>query len=802
MKISYNWLKEYIQTDLSADQVSTILTDIGLEVEGIEKVESIKGGLKGVVIGEVMEVLPHLDADRLRLTKIDVGHSDLLDIVCGAPNVAKGQKVLVALVGTTLYIKGEELKIKKSKIRGAVSEGMLCAEDELGLGNSHDGILVLDSKAKVGSEAAAYFNLQEDFVFEIGLTPNRIDAASHFGVARDLFAFLNLQSEVELKKPSVDSFAIDSTDRSIAVKVEDYNACPRYSGLTFTNVKVAESPSWLKTKLASIGLKSINNVVDITNFVLHELGQPLHAFDADKIEGGQVVVKSLKRGTPFTTLDEVERKLEGNELMICNQKEGMCIAGVFGGAKSGVTEKTTSIFLESAYFNPVSIRKTAKLHGLNTDASFRYERGADPNITIYALKRAALLLKEVCGAKVSSEILDLYPTPIEDHLVELNYEQVDRLIGMNLHRSTIKDILENLEIKILNETKKGLRLQVPAYRVDVVREVDLIEEILRINGLNNVPMPQNMRTSLGSLADRTKLKAEEKLANYLAANSFREILNNSLSNPDLYEDPATLVPILNPLSKELEVMRQSMLFGGLSAISWNLNRKRGNLRLFEFGKVYRKNKEGKYEEERKLAIWISGNRIEESWRGKEEDFSFYDLKKVVFETLEALGVSRFKGKELEEASCAYGLKLVKGSSTLGQIGKLSAKVLKKFEVEEDVYYAEISWDTVIAHLPTDQIQYKPIPKYPSVRRDLALLLDKGLSFDQIVQLSKETEKKYLQTINLFDVYEGKNLPAGKKSYGVSFTFQDKEKTLTDKQVDKMMERLISGFKKGLGAELR
>ncbi len=802
MKISYNWLKDYINTELSAEQVADILTDIGLEVEGLETIETVKGGLKGVVIGKVVEVKGHPNADRLRKTKVDVGHAELLDIVCGAPNVAEGQKVLVALVGTTLYIDGQEIKIKKSKIRGEISEGMLCAEDELGLGNSHDGIMVLDKKAEVGREAASYFKLEEDQVFEIGLTPNRIDAASHYGVARDLAAFLNMQEDVELKKPSLGSFNVDSNDLPIEVKVEDKKACPRYSALSFTDVKVGESPKWLKNRLESIGLKSINNVVDITNFILHEIGQPLHAFDADKIVGKKVIVKSLKEGSKFTTLDEVERKLEGEELMICNEKEGMCIAGVFGGIGSGVTEKTTSVFLESAYFNPVSIRKTAKLHGLNTDASFRYERGADPNITIFALKRAASLFKEVCGAKVASEIVDIYPDPIEDHLVELNYEQVDRLIGKNLHRSTIKDILTNLEIKVLNETKKGLRLQVPAYRVDVTREVDLIEEILRIYGLNNVPMPKNLRLSLGGSSDRTHLKAEEKIANYLASRSFREILNNSLSNPDLFEDRSTLVNILNPLSKELEVMRQSMMFGGLSAIAWNLNRKRGNLRLFEFGKVYKRTKGGEYQEEKRLAIWLCGNREEESWRSEEEGFDLFDIKQLVLEILESLGVNRVKTKKLEEHAFTQAIKMVKGSMLMANCGQISSKTLKKFDIEEEVFYAELSWDSILAHLPSEDIQFKPISKFPSVRRDLALLLDTAVTFESIKQLSKETETKYLKGVNLFDVYEGKNLAEGKKSYGVSFTFQDKEKTLTDKQVDKIMERLIDTFKGKLGAELR
>jgi phenylalanyl-tRNA synthetase beta chain len=802
MKISYNWLKEYVKTDLPAEKVADILTDIGLEVEGLEKVESVKGGLKGVLVGEVKSVIPHPNADRLKLTKVDVGHADLLDIVCGAPNVAEGQKVPVAIVGSVLYMDGKELKIKRSKIRGEVSEGMLCAEDELGLGTSHDGIMVLDPKAKVGEELASYLKLEADEVFEIGLTPNRVDAASHYGVARDLAAFLNLQDDVEAKLPEVNDFKVDSNDLQIDVKVEDQEACPRYSALTFTDVKVADSPDWLKRRLQAIGLKPINNVVDITNFILHEIGQPLHAFDADKIADDQVIVKRLKKGTKFITLDEVERSLSGEELMICDSKSGMTIAGVFGGVDSGVKASTTSVFLESAYFNPVSIRKTAKHHGLNTDASFRYERGADPNITVYALKRAAQLFKEICGAKVASEILDIYPKPIEDFLVELNYENCDRLIGKNLHRTTIKEILQNLEIKILNETKKGLRLQVPAYRVDVQREVDLIEEILRIYGLNAIPMPEQMRSSMTAIADRTALKAEEKIADQLAANGFREILNNSLSNPEYYADQKTLVSILNPLSKELEVMRQSMLHGGLSAINWNLNRKRGNLRFFEFGKVYFQAGKGKYEEYRKLGIWLCGNRTEESWRAKEEGFDFFDLKSSCLQILEYLGIQRFKTKEIQNDQYAYGIELMKGKQSIGIMAKVSPLALEKFEIDAEVFYAELNWETIIALIPTAEIQYKPIAKFPSVRRDLALLIDKSVSFEQIRLLAKDTENTYLKEVNLFDVYEGDKLGKDKQSYGVSFTFQDKQKTLTDQHVDKIMDRLIQSFKKVLGAELR
>lgn len=801
MKISYNWLKEYISTDLPAEKTAEILTDIGLEVEGLEKVESIKGGLEGVVIGEVIEVSQHPNADRLKLTKVEVGHAEPLGIVCGAPNVAVGQKVLVALVGSTLYPKGEAFKIKKSKIRGEASEGMLCAEDELGLGASHEGIMVLDESAKVGMPAAEYFHLEADDVFEIGLTPNRIDAASHYGVARDLAAFLKLQDEVELKLPKTGCIKKEADYPEIKLEIADQNACPRYSALTFTEVKVGDSPDWLQRRLIAIGLKPINNVVDVTNYILHEIGQPLHAFDADKIKGKQVIVKSLPEGSHFTTLDGVERKLVGEELMICNQAGGMCIAGVFGGADSAVNENTTSIFLESAYFNPVSIRKTAKKHGLNTDASFRYERGADPNITIFALERAAQLFKEVCGAKVASDLIDFYPETIEDHLVELEYEHCDRLIGANLHRSTIKEILSNLEIKILNESKKGLRLQIPAYRVDVQREVDVIEEILRIYGLNNIPMPENMRSSLGSLSDRKTLKAEEKVADYLSAQYFREILNNSLTNPSFYDKQDDLVPILNPLSKELESMRKTLMHGGLAAIAWNLNRKRGNLRFYEFGKVYRKSTDA-YQEEKRLGIWLCGNKSEESWEAKEAAFDFYDLKRVVFELLESLGVQKIKLDENGSDDLAYGLELKKGKKSLGRLGLLSPQMTQKFEIDEEVFYAELNWTEILSLLQTKGINFQAIAKYPSVRRDLALLVDRSVKFEALRKVAKETETKYLTGINLFDVYEGKNLSEGKKSYGISFTFQDPQKTLTDQHVDKIMERLIKGYREKFQAELR
>ncbi len=802
MKISYNWLKEYINLTTNPEQTAEILTDIGLEVEGIERFETVKGGLEGVVIGEIKSVVPHPNADRLQLTKVNVGHSELLDIVCGAPNVAEGQKVVVALVGCTLYPDEKGFKIKKSKIRGEVSEGMLCAEDELGLGESHDGIMVLDPSAKVGMPAADYFQLESDTVFEIGLTPNRIDAASHFGVARDLAAYFNQEEETIICRPKTSNIAKAEKQLEIEVEVKNKEACPRYSGIVISNLEVKPSPDWLQNRLKAIGLKPINNVVDVTNYIMHEIGQPLHAFDYDKIEGKKVIVQTLSDKTKFTTLDEVERELSSEDLMICNENGGMCIAGVFGGTQSGVTEKTKSIFLESAYFNPVFVRKTSKRHGLNTDASFRYERGADPNITVFALERAAQLLKELADGELSSELVDIYPNPIEDFLVEFNYKNCERLIGFKIDNKRIKNIIQGLDIKILHESKEGLRLQVPAYRVDVQREVDLIEEVLRIYGYNRIPLPEQMKLSIQNQPKKEPSKIENIIANFLSSTGFNEAFNNSLTNPSLYEKQDDLVNMLNPLSKETEVMRKSMLYGGLEAIAYNQNRRRKDLKLYEFGKTYRKVEDG-FEETKRLALWMSGDQQAESWQSATKAVDFYNLKAVSIQLLERLGISKYKAKTVESASpFSMEMDFLKGKKVIARLGKLSAKELQKFDVKEEVYFAEFNWSLVLDMLQVEAVQHKAVSKFPSVRRDLALLIDDGVQFSQIEEVAKSTERKLLKSMNLFDVYEGKNLAKGKKSYAVSFMFQDEQKTLTDKQIDKAMKRLIDSLKKELNAELR
>lgn len=803
MKISYNFLQDYISTDLPIDQLSEILTDIGLEVEGIEKFETVKGGLEGLVVGEVKSVSQHPNADRLKLTKIDVGHADYLDIVCGAPNVAEGQKVVVALVGAKLYPDEKGFEIKKSKIRGEVSEGMLCAEDEIGLGESHDGIMVLKQDAPVGQNAAEYFQLESDTIIEIGLTPNRVDAASHYGVARDLAVYLNLDGDYPLNKPSVDAFKVDNNNLTIPVEVKDYKACPRYSSVTLTNVKVETSPSWLQNRLRVIGLKPINNIVDITNYVLHELGQPLHAFDADKIYGNKVLVQQLAAKTKFTTLDGVERELDSADLMICNEEQGMCIAGVFGGEQSGVTEATTSIFLESAYFNPVSVRQTAKRHGLNTDASFRYERGADPEITIYALKRAALLMQELAGAEVSSEIFDTYPEKVENFIFDFSFANCDRLLGEQIDRSLIKEILGNLDIAILNETADGLRVSVPSYRVDVQREVDLMEEILRIYGYNRIAMPEFMKSNLAPAIKPDVVRIENLISDYLSSNGFAEIFTNSLTNPKYYQGHEDLVDMVNPLSSELEVMRKSMLFGGLESIAYNQNRKRKNLKFYEFGSTYRDLSESKFEETKRLGLWISGDQFKETWQQKSASVNFFDLKEMVENCLLRVGQTKYKSSDVEESEYfSKAIQIHKGKHVLAELGKLKTDLLKQHDIKEDVYFAEFNWTKVLSMLNTSDAQYKPVVKFPAVRRDLALLIDQEVEFDAIKRLAKNGLKQVLKEVNLFDVYEGKNLAKGKKSYGVSFMLQDENKTLTDKQIDGMMERLIASLKKELGAELR
>jgi len=803
MKISYSWLKNYIKTDIKPEEVAQLLTDTGLEVEGFEKIQTVKGGLEGLVIGEVLTKAKHPDADRLNVTTVNVGGEEPLQIVCGAANVAVGQKVVVATVGTTLYNGDDSFQIKKSKIRGEVSEGMICAEDEIGLGNSHDGIMVLDVNAKIGSWAKDYFKIEDDFVFEIGLTPNRTDATSHIGVARDLAAALNLKTPTTIVRPSVDAFKVDHTNLTIPVEVLDTERCPRYTGITLSGIEVKESPEWLKNKLLAVGLKPINNIVDVTNFVLHETGQPLHAFDADKIVGGKVIVKTVTDQTLFTTLDDKERKLSSNDLMICNTQEPMCIAGVFGGAKSGVNSSTKNIFLESAYFNPVSVRKTAKHHGLNTDASFRYERGADPNITVYALKRAILLMQEVAGGKVSSEVIDVYPNPIEDFNVELSYQTCDRLIGEQIDRATIKKILLSLEIKIAKETTDGLLLQIPPFKADVHREVDVVEEILRVYGYNNIKTPDLMSSALVYRQTVDPAKIINTLSDLLVSQGFNEILSNSLTKSSYYQEKESLVRLLNPLSSELDVMRQTLLFNGLETIVYNQNRKSPNIKFFEIGKTYLK-QQHKFIENSTVGLFVSGNYNNENWNINKTATNFFHLKGYVQTILEKFGLAEanFLFNQESDSWFDYALTYQLNDKELVKLGKVSTKVQKQFDITNEVFYAQINLDNFIKLASKTKVQYKEIGKFPSVRRDLALLLDKQVNYHQLEQLAFKQEKRLLKQVNLFDVYEGKNLEEGKKSYAISFVFQDDEKTLTDVQIDKTMERLIQGFNTELGAKLR
>jgi phenylalanyl-tRNA synthetase beta chain len=808
MKISYNWLKQFIKVDWDAEKTGELLTDLGLEIEGIERYESVKGGLEGIVVGEVLTCEQHPNADRLKVTTVNVGGDSPLQIVCGAPNVAKGQKVPVATIGTTLYTaEGEAWKIKKGKIRGEESHGMICAEDELGLGESHDGIMVLDADLKVGTPAAEIFEIENDDVFEIGLTPNRADAMSHHGVARDLKAGL-LQKEValELITPSVSAFHVDARSLKIDVDVKDKEKCPRYCGVTISGVKVEASPSWLQHRLKSIGLSPINNIVDITNYVLHELGQPLHAFDANKISGNKIEVKTCKAGTKFTTLDEVVRELHEDDLMICDAEKPMCIAGVFGGIDSGVTEGTTNIFLESAYFNPVAVRKTAKRHALNTDASFRFERGIDPNITEYALKRAALLIVEIAGGEITSDVSDAYPNKIEDFQVRLSFDNARKLIGEEIPRETIKSILTSLDIKVNNVTEAGLGLTVPAYRNDVQREADIIEEILRVYGYNNVGTTEKLNASISNSSRFEDYKIQNIIGSQLAAQGFFEIMANSLTTPKYIELSEQLnadhnVVMLNPLSNDLEVMRQSLLFSGLEAVSHNINRKRSDLKLFEFGKTYHQYSEDR-EEHKHLSLFVTGNKNEERWNSSTSPSDFFFLKGTIEAVLERLGLNRLKPSPTKSDVFSEGISLSLGKKNLVNFGLIKKSVLKHFGISQNVLFADFNWDNVLEMAKHNKIKFTAIPKYPEVRRDFALLLDHTVTFEDIYTIAKQTEKQLLKNINLFDVYEGKKLPAGKKSYAVSFTLQDENKTLTDKQIDKIMSKLQSNFETKLGAELR
>ena len=809
MRISYNWIKQFIKTDLKSEEIADILTDLGLEVEGVDTFESLKGGLQGVVVGHVLTCEKHPDADKLKITTVDLGDGNApVQIVCGAPNVAVGQKVPVATIGTKLFDKeGNAFEIKKGKIRGQESHGMICAEDELGLGESHDGIMILDAALEPGTPAAKVFDIETDEVFEIGLTPNRADAMSHMGVARDLRAgLLQRGTSSEFITPSASNFNVEKRTLKIDVTVADSKLVPRYCGVTISGITVKPSPSWLQNKLKAIGLTPKNNVVDVTNYVLHELGQPLHAFDAAHIEGNKINVSTVAAGTKFVTLDDVERTLHEEDVMICDANGPLCIAGVFGGKTSGVSETTTAIFLESAYFNPVSVRKTAKRHGLNTDASFRFERGIDPNITEYALKRAALLIQEVAGGEITSDLIDVYPKKIEDFSVFINYQKVNSIIGEEIKPDTIKKILASLDIKISSISDTGLGLIIPAYRVDVTREIDVIEEILRVYGYNNIQIPGKLNATVANAARTEEFNIQNHTASQLCALGFNEMMANSLTTPDYVALSEQLevthnVVMLNPLSNDLSAMRQSLLFSALEAVAFNCNRRRTDLKLFEFGKSYHNTTEG-YLEEKHLTLTLSGNKNNESWLKAQEKSDFFLLKGYVMAVISRLGLDQ-KVTSLPFTNDVFseGMALAIGKEVIVEFGVVKKLIIKHFDIKQEVLYADFNWGKMQKYI-SNTIKYTDIPKYPEVRRDFALLVDENVQFKQIYTLAKQTEKSFLKEVNLFDVYQGANLPEGKKSYAVSFILQDDSKTLTDTQIDKIMSKLQGNFESQLGASLR
>lgn len=809
MRISYNWIKQFIKTDLKSEEIADILTDLGLEVEGVDAFESLKGGLQGVVVGHVLTCEKHPDADKLKITTVDLGDGNApVQIVCGAPNVAAGQKVPVATIGTKLFDKeGNAFEIKKGKIRGQESHGMICAEDELGLGESHDGIMILDAALQAGTPAAKVFDIETDEVFEIGLTPNRADAMSHMGVARDLRAgLLQHGKSSELITPSVSKFKVEKRTLKIDVKVADSKLVPRYCGVTISGITVKPSPSWLQNKLKAIGLTPKNNVVDVTNYVLHELGQPLHAFDAAHIEGNKINVSTVASGTKFVTLDDVERTLHEEDVMICDANGPLCIAGVFGGKTSGVSETTTAIFLESAYFNPVSVRKTAKRHGLNTDASFRFERGIDPNITEYALKRAALLIQEVAGGEITSDIIDVYPKKIEDFSVFIHFNKVNKIIGEEIKPDTIKKILASLDIKVNSISEVGLGLTIPAYRVDVTREIDVIEEILRVYGYNNIQIPGKLNATVANAARTEEFNVQNTIATQLCALGFNEMMANSLTTPDYVAlseqlEAAHNVVMLNPLSNDLSAMRQSLLFSALEAVAFNCNRRRTDLKFFEFGKSYHNTTEG-YIEEKHLTLTLSGNKNNESWLKAQEKSDFFLLKGYVMAVVSRLGLDQ-KVTSLPFSNDVFseGMALAIGKEVIVEFGVVKKLIIKHFDIKQEVLYADFNWGKMQKYI-SNKIKYTDIPKYPEVRRDFALLVDEKIQFEQIYTLAKQTEKSLLKEVNLFDVYQGANLPEGKKSYAVSFILQDHSKTLTDTQIDKIMSKLQGNFESQLGASLR
>ncbi len=798
MKISYNWLKQFIQTNHTPQELSLILTNIGLEVESLETVQPIVGGLAGLVIGEVLTCVQHPNADRLRVTTVNVGAAEAIQIVCGAPNVAAGQKVVVATVGTTVYPnEGEPFKINKSKIRAEVSEGMICAEDEIGLGVSHDGIMVLAEDAVVGTAAKDYFKMEDDYLFEIGLTPNRADAASHLGVARDLAAFLR----TDLKMPDVSSFQTANEDLKIGVRVEDTVACPRYSSVSISGVTVKASPDWLQDKLKVIGIRPINNIVDITNYVLHDLGQPLHAFDADEIAGAQVIVKKCADKTPFVTLDGVTRELSSEDLMICDAEKPMTIAGVYGGKNSGVSAETKNIFLESAYFNSVSVRKTAKRHTLKTDASFRYERGTDPEMTVFALKRAALLIQELAGGVISSEVGDLYPAPIAPFDVQVSYKNITKLIGAAIPDEEIKAIITSLGIEVAAESAEGLSLKVPTFKVDVTRECDITEEVLRIYGYNNIEIPAKVNASLSFTSKPDKEQTQHSIADMLTANGFLEIWCNSLTKGVYSKNEEEAVKILNPLSSDLNVMRQSLLMPALESVAYNLNRRSGDIKFYEFGKTYHLINE-KYVERPRLMIVLSGANTSEQWNDKPVAVSFYNLKAAVDAILGRLGISNYQTEELSNEDYAFGLKYFRGQQTIVSFGAVTAADKKLADIDKDVYYADFDWDLLLDIVKKNKIVNKEIPKYPAVRRDLSMLVDTAVTFDTLKTIAFKTEKKLLKNVQVFDVYVGDKLPENKKSYALNFTLQDEDQTLTDKQIDAVMQKIIANLAQTAKAEIR
>ena len=820
MNISYNWLKEYVDFNLTPDEVAAALTSVGLETGGVEEVQSIKGGLEGLVVGEVLTCVPHPNSDHMHVTTVNLGQGEPVQIVCGAANVAAGQKVVVATLGTKLYDGDECFTIKKSKLRGVESNGMICAEDEIGVGTSHEGIIVLPQDTVPGTLAKDYYNIKSDYVLEVDITPNRADACSHYGVARDLYAWLVQNGhQAVLKRPSVDGFKVDNHGLDIAVEVENTEACPRYAGVTVRNVTVKESPEWLQNKLRTIGLRPINNIVDITNYILHAYGQPMHCFDADKIKGGKIVVKTVAEGTRFVTLDEVEHTLSDRDLMICNAEEPMCIAGVFGGLDSGTTEQTKNVFLESAYFHPTWVRKTARRQGLSTDSSFRFERGIDPNGVIYALKEAALLVKELAGGEIASEIKDNYPNPIADFPVELTYGYVNGLIGKEIPEETVKSIVRSLDMKVVGETGNGLSLLVPPYRVDVTRPCDVVEDILRIYGYNNVEIPTCLKSSLNVKGESDKsAKLQNLISEQLVGCGFNEILNNSLTASAYYEGletyrPENLVHVMNPLSNDLNVLRGTLLFGGLESICHNANRKNADLRFFEFGNCYHYHAEKKnpekalapYSEEFHLGMWVTGKRVSNSWAHPDEDSSVYELKAYVLNVFRRLGLNLGAvvfGTLTDDIYSAALSVHTRGGKLLATLGVIHKRIQKKFDIDHEVYYADINWTELMKAVKNAVVSYKEISKFPAVKRDLALLIDKKVQFADIEKIAYETDRKLLKSVELFDVYEGKNLETGKKSYAVSFMLQDENATLNDKQIDKFMHKLVQNLEGKLEAKLR